>query len=82
MGQPPSAGLGSRGRLPHIPVDEVPFRVLYGWVAHTGDPLIRPSGTFSPAGRRGRWTPPPRGEGAAMRESGRPLPAAAGRGVG
>ena len=36
----------------------------------------------SPAGRRGWWTPLPSGEGAAARESGRPLPAVAERGVG
>ena len=39
-----------------------------------GSPLIRPSGTFSPAGRRGRWTPAPSGRHMAEGESGRPRP--------
>ena len=39
-----------------------------------GSPLIRPSGTFSPPGRRGRWTPAPSGRRTAEGESGRPRP--------
>jgi hypothetical protein len=33
---------------------------------HAADPLIRPSGTFSPAGRRGHVAPPHSGAAAAM----------------
>ncbi len=59
---------------------ELRSRALYSRLAHTGDPLIRPSGTFSPAGRRGWWTSLPSGEGAAARESGRPPPRSRERG--
>src|SRR4051794_25585466 len=37
-------------------------------------PLIRPTGTFSPAGRRGRPAPPPSGEPDAAVRAGRPRP--------
>ena len=47
---------------------ERPAGAPHRWLVPAGEaegeiPLIRPSGTFSPSGRRGRWEPPPCGEG-------------------